>query len=182
MIKDWLTPSRPGSGEDQGPAIRLVRSTADSASDAHTPCLVVGFDRRPASRAALRRAAELATVLAADLHVVHVVDVTDVDPDPDAADWETQLEQCLETEREQATQILSDFRGRWTYQMRHGPPSRTLASLASEEQALMVVVGARRHGPMSTISGWFDRSVSAQLVQRPLSRPVLVVPGGDRTT
>lgn len=172
-MSDWLGITRPGL-VDRGATPQRVAASSDRPVEPPA-CLVVGFDHRPASEGALRRAAEFATLLRADLHVVHVIDIADVGPDPDAWDWEAQTSRCVEAEHRQASEMLTDFPGIWTYKTRRGQPSRVLTNLAKEKQALMIVVGARRTGVASPITGWFGRSVANQLVHRSDQIPVLVV-------
>lgn len=176
-MSNWLGISRPGSRDD-GRTLEPVQVPVRLQREGERPCLVVGFDHRPNAEAALRWAAELATPLQADLHIVHVVDIADAGPDPDASDWEAQTTRCVEAQQHQASEMLADFPGHWTYQTRRGQPSRVLSNLANEKHALMIIVGARRTGILSTIAGWFDRSVASQLVQKPLQVPVLLVGPG----
>ena len=173
-MSSWLGITHPGMA-DQVPTVQPVESQDVQPPAGEPACLVVGFDHRPAAEAALLRAAELATLMHADLHVVHVVDVADAGPDPDAADWEDQVARCVEAERRRASELLADFPGHWTYQTHRGQPSRVLSNVANQKHAHMIVVGARRTGLLSTILGWFGHSVVSQLAGRSSRTPVLLV-------
>ncbi|KQX69763.1 universal stress protein [Angustibacter sp. Root456] len=138
--------------------------------------LVVGFDRNPTSRAALGFAVDLAQRLAADVHVVHAIDLSDYPVDPDSATWEDDAQAAVAGERALAAEALKDFTGAWTYRQAHGEPAEVLASVADEVDALMVVVGSRREGPGAAISHLVSPSVSKRLLGHAATRPVLVVP------
>lgn len=137
--------------------------------------LVVGWDRQPASAAALRFAVDLAHRLDAHLHVVHIADVDDLPVDPDAWDWEQQFRDSLEAHAVGARALLDELGANWTYHAGHGRPSDVLADLAEEVDAVMIVLGAPRGGMHSFIDTFAGQSVSYQLTRRH-GRAVLLVP------
>jgi nucleotide-binding universal stress UspA family protein len=137
--------------------------------------LVVGWDRQPASAAALRFAVGLARRLGAHLHVVHIADFDDLPVDPDAWDWEQQFHDSLEAHAVGARALLSELGANWTYHAMHGRPPDVLADLAEEVDAVMIVLGAPRGGMHSFIDTFAGQSVSYQL-SRKHGRAVLLVP------
>lgn len=139
------------------------------------PPLVLGWDRQPGSSAALEFAVGIAQRLQAHLHVVHVADVDDFPTDPDAFDWEDQLNQRLIDDETAARSVLDPLDASWTYHAAHGRPGEVIADLADETDALMIVVGGPRGGFHSFIETIAGQSVSRQLTRRH-GRPVLVVP------
>lgn len=152
---------------------RLTLPAVRSDERGAAPVLVVGFDGRAASLAALRTAADLARRLGADLHVVHGVDVRDYPVDPDVAVevWEGHAREALEHLHVQVRAALADHPGNWTYHASDGDPVRLLVTVADEQDALMVVVGTHRHRSLSRV---MRRSVSHHL-PKAAHRPVLLV-------
>lgn len=137
--------------------------------------MILGWDLQPNSSAALRFAVVLAQRLHAHLHVVHVADVYDMPVDPDASDWEEQLDQRLDETATTARALLDELHAAWTYHAVHGRPSDVIAALAERTNALMIIVGAQRGGMHSFIETLAGQSVSHQLT-RLHGRPILVVP------
>ena len=137
--------------------------------------LVMGWNGRLASSAALRFAVALAQRLDAHVHVVHIADVDDLPVDPDGSDWEQQFRETVEAHAVGARAILDELGPRWTYHSVHGRPSDVLADLAEELDALMIIVGAPRGGVHSFIDTFAGQSVSHQLTTKH-GRPVLLVP------
>lgn len=137
--------------------------------------LVVGWDRQPASAAALRFAVGLAQRLGAHLHVVHIADFDDLPVDPDAWDWERQFHDSLEAHAVGARALLDELGANWTYHAAHGRPSDVLADVAEEVDAVMIVLGAPRGGMHSFIDTFAGQSVSYQLTRKH-GRAVLLVP------
>jgi nucleotide-binding universal stress UspA family protein len=130
--------------------------------------LVVGYDRHPASRAALVFAGELAGVLNVPVHVVHVVD----GPDPRDADLE----------RQRVADALGGPDLQWIYHRMTGDPAQLLVKAADEHSAMMLVVGRPERGVEATLGHLVAGSV-ARNVLRHSRCPVLVVPeygGGPR--
>ena len=137
--------------------------------------LVVGWDREPASAAALRFAVSLARRLNAHLHVVHIADVADLPVDPDAADYEQQFHASVEAHAVAARKLLDELGANWTYHAMHGRPPDVLAELAEQVDAVMIVLGAPRGGVHSFIDTFAGQSVALQLT-RNHARAVLLVP------
>src|SRR3954463_15216092 len=81
-----------------------------SARAGHRTTLVLGFDRDEASHAALAVAVDLAARLAAEIVVVHIVDLDDYPIDPDSADWEERAGEALAEERHQVEEALAGHR------------------------------------------------------------------------
>lgn len=137
--------------------------------------LVVGWDREPASAAALRYAVKLARYLGWHLHVVHIADVNDLPIDPDAWDYEQQFHASVEANAVAARKLLEELGANWTYHAMHGRPPDVLAELAEQVDAVMIVVGAPRGGMHSFIDTFAGQSVAHQLT-RNHARAVLLVP------
>jgi nucleotide-binding universal stress UspA family protein len=137
--------------------------------------LVVGWDREPASAAALRYAVMLARYLDAHLHVVHIADVADLPIDPDAWDYEQQFHASVEAHAVAARKLLDEFGANWTYHATHGRPPDVLAELAERVDAVMIVLGAPRGGVHSFIDTFAGQSVAHQLTRKH-ARAVLLVP------
>jgi nucleotide-binding universal stress UspA family protein len=151
-------------------------NTDDDGSPAQASTeLVVGWDRQPASAAALRFAVGLAQRLDAHLHVVHIADFDDLPIDPDAWDWEQQFHESLEAHAVGARALLDELGANWTYHAVRGRPPDVLADLAEEVDAVMIVLGAPRGGMHSFIDTFAGQSVSYQL-SRKHGRAVLLVP------
>ena len=137
--------------------------------------LVVGWDREPASDAALRYAVKLARHLEAHLHVVHIADVADLPIDPDAWDYEQQFQASVEAHAVAARKLLDELGANWTYHAMHGRPPDVLAELAEQVDAVMIVLGAPRGGVHSFIDTFAGQSVAHQLTRKH-ARAVLLVP------
>lgn len=163
----------PGTG-DQTPGAQDTTGGA-AVSGPVTPCLVLGWDRTPASRAALVVAADLAVRLGADLHAVHVADLNDYPVDPELPGWGAEADETLARGRHEVETELGQSRCAWTYHAARGEPVSALTGVADACDALMIVVGTRGEG----LNGWIQRlltaSVSHGLIRRQ-GRPVLVVP------
>lgn len=144
------------------------------ASSAATQ-MVLGWDLQPTSSAALQFAVIMAQRLNTHLHVVHVADIDDLPIDPDAWDWEGQLDQRLADNKTTARSLLDQLDANRTYHGARGRPSDVITNLADETDALMIVLGASRGGVHSFIETFAGQSVSRQLT-RQHGRPVLIVP------
>ena len=140
--------------------------------------IVVGWDLQPNSSAALRFAVVMAQRLYAHLHVVHVADVDDLPIDPDAWNWEEQLDQRLAEDATTARTLLDQLHAHWTYHAARGRPSDVIADLAEETDALMIILGGPRGGVLSFLETLAGQSVLDQLA-RQHGRPVLIVPGSQ---
>jgi nucleotide-binding universal stress UspA family protein len=147
----------------------------DGNTDFRRPELVVGWDRQPASAAALRFAVGLAQRLGAHLHVVHIADVDDLPVDPDAWDWEQQFRDSVDAQAAGARALLDELKADWAYHAAHGRPADVLADLAEQVDALMIVLGAPRGGMHSFIDTVAGQSVSHQLTGKG-GRAVVLVP------
>ena len=137
--------------------------------------IIVGWDLHPNSSAALRFAVVMAQRLDAQLHVVHVADVDDLPIDPDAWNWEEQLDQRLAENATTARMLLDQLHAHWTYHAARGRPSDVIADLAEETDALMIILGGPRGGVLSFLETLAGQSVSHQLTSQH-GRPVLIVP------
>ncbi len=164
------TASGAGGGTDVRP-VELERSGPAGKAKAS---LVVGFDRSPASLAALAKAAEIGGLLEAELHVVHAVDLADYPVDPDADDWEEQAAQSLDDERLRVSTALAGYPGGWSYLALRAEPADALNRAAEQFDALMIVVGVRTHGWRHLLERLAGPSVSHRLIGH-CHRPVLVV-------
>jgi nucleotide-binding universal stress UspA family protein len=137
--------------------------------------LVVGYDRHPASRAALLFAGGLAAGLDAPLHVVHVVDMSDspISGPPDAS--AEAAERRLNAERQHVGEALDAAHVQWAYHVMSGDPVAALLKTADECAATMIVVGRPQHGIGPALSHLVTGTVARNLL-RHSTRPVLVVP------
>jgi nucleotide-binding universal stress UspA family protein len=132
--------------------------------------LVVGYDSRPASRAALVFAGELAGALNVPVHVVHVVDGPDANPGD------------ADSEGRRVRDALGGADLQWTYQRTSGDPADVLVQAADEHAATMLVLGRPEQGVEAAFGHLVTGSV-ARRVLRHSPRPVVVVPeyrGGPR--
>jgi nucleotide-binding universal stress UspA family protein len=138
----------------------------------NTGNLLVGHDRHPASDCAVRVAVQLADLLHAHLHIVHVVTLEDYPIDPDGADWELGAARTLKEEGEAVTEMLADATVSWTYHERRGDPARCLEELARDYNVPFIIVGASTAGVVPHL---IHGSVSRSLLHHRRT-PVLVVP------
>jgi nucleotide-binding universal stress UspA family protein len=137
------------------------------------PALLVGHDSQPASRAAVRYAADLAVRLGAHLHVVHVVDLSDTPIDADSADWEESARKALQGLQQDAGSLLEGFDVGWTYHACHGDPAELLFRVAEEHEAMLIAVGATSRG---LARRFMEGGSVARRLMRRRGIPVLVVP------
>lgn len=165
MGAKYRRPDGPLAHFRPGPAPRHEPKTA----------IVLGWDGHSPSTSALRYAVGLARRLTAHIHVVHIVDLDDTPVDPDAPDWEQQLEAALDDEAAQARALLDGSDASWTYHGGHGDPADLLARVADEYDALMVVVGSPRGGLVSFLDTVFGQSVAHRLIGKQ-KVPLLVIP------
>ncbi|HUO39635.1 MAG TPA: universal stress protein [Mycobacterium sp.] len=136
--------------------------------------LVVGFDRHPASRAALRFAGELAGALNVPLHVVHVADLSDSslgEPTPDAPE----LTGRRSDPQQHVAATLDPAQVQWTYHRMDGDPVAALLQAAAEHAAEMIVVGRPEQG-IGAVFGHIVTGAVARTLIRRSRRPVVVVP------
>jgi nucleotide-binding universal stress UspA family protein len=126
--------------------------------------LVVGYDRHPASRAALVFAGELAGALNVALHVVHVIDDAD-DAGPGGDDGDA------------ASQHLADALGavQWTYHRLRGDPATVLLEATHQHGASMLIVGRPEQGIGAAFGHMITGNVARNLL-RHSDRPIVVVP------
>lgn len=152
-----------------------LRETPESADGVRARgTVVVGFDRHPASQAALVAAVDLGQRMGATLLVIHVVDLSDYPMDPDREDWEQQGEKALQDEAAAVAAMLASYGFEWRYELVSGDPVRALSAAATKVSALMIVVGSRGEGFHRVVDRLVSPSVSHRLIER-CGRPVLVV-------
>jgi nucleotide-binding universal stress UspA family protein len=158
----------------------MTKSTAMLVLD-HQPgreppgtSLVVGFDRRPESLAALRTAIQIGRRLQAGLWIVHAVDLSDYPVDPDRHDYEEQAQKTLAEERVAVSTVLAGYEFGWSYRALNDDPVHALIRTADDIDALMIVVGSRGEGWHLFLERLVSPSVSHRLIER-CGRPVLVV-------
>jgi nucleotide-binding universal stress UspA family protein len=136
--------------------------------------LVVGYDRHPASRAALIFAGELAGALNVPLHVVHVVD--DADDAVTAPTTSTSRSAGdRDTESRYVADALDAANVSWTYHRLRGDPATVLVETTNQHSASMLIVGRPEHGVGAAVGHLITGSV-ARNVLRHSNRPVVVVP------
>ena len=126
--------------------------------------LVVGYDRHPASRAALVFAGELAGALNVPLHVVHVIDDAD-DAGPGGED--------VDAERQHLADALGAVQ--WTYHRLQGDPATVLLEATHQHGASMLIVGRPEQGIGAAFGHMITGNVARNLL-RHSNRPIVVVP------
>lgn len=166
----WVSPAGSADAKSAPPAPAL-----DEFLGGHqrASAIVVGFDRRPESTAALEAAADLASRLDAALYVVHVVDIRDYPIDPDSPDWEGRAQETIAGERASASRTLVGRELTWSFSVLSGDPAAGLARVAGGVDALMIVVGTRVRrwrGPLTYLPGSSVSRRLAKRAQRPYSR------------
>lgn len=137
--------------------------------------LVVGWNRTPESRVAVRFSVDLAHRLTAHVHVVHIVDLDDTPIDPDAPDWGEAMAATITGETVEAKELLDSLKASWTYHSGHGDPAKLLATVADQYAALMVVIGSPRGGLLSYLGSMLRQSVAQQMIGN-RKTPLLLVP------
>jgi nucleotide-binding universal stress UspA family protein len=121
--------------------------------------IICGVDGSPGARAGLRVAANLATELDARLVAVHVLDrLVDVAPDAERV--------AANVLYDEAPDVAAEARGEV------GDVAERLAAVAAEEDALMIVLGARGRGRARA----FLRARCAAELAELTDVPVLVAP------
>jgi nucleotide-binding universal stress UspA family protein len=134
--------------------------------------LVVGYDRHPASRAALVFAGELAGALNVPLHVVHVVDDADNAVTTPASSAGVAGED-LDAARQHVADALGDVQ--WTYHRLRGDPAAALIEVTNQHGASMLIVGRPEQGIGAAIGHIITGKVARNVLRRS-TRPVVVVP------
>ena len=137
--------------------------------------LVVGYDRHPASRAAVLFASELARALNVPVHVVHVVDRSDSAIPGTPASSADATKRRLDAERQHVGAALDAAHVQWTYHLLIGDPVAALLKTADEHAASMVVVGRPEHGLGAALDHIVTGTVARNLLRRN-RRPVVAVP------
>lgn len=137
--------------------------------------LVVGYDRHPASRAAVLFASELAGALNVPVHVVHVVDISDGAISDSADDPSDTIKRKLDAERQHVGEALDAARVQWEYHLLNGDPVQALLKTADDYAATLIVVGRPQRGIGPALSHMVTGTVTRNLL-RQSSRPVAVVP------
>ena len=134
--------------------------------------LIVGYDRHPASRAALLFGAELTAALNVPLAIVHVADLSDmvIGAEPSALTDDRHAD----LERQRIAAVLSD-EVRWSYSLVGGDPVDALIEAAAQYSASIIVVGRPQQGISAAIGHIVSGAVARHLLRRsPI--PVVVVP------
>lgn len=136
--------------------------------------IVVGWDRTPAARAALREGVALAALTHAHLHVAHIADDSDLGIDPDSPTWEEQTRAISDANAKWVRSALADTPYGWTYYSARGSAAAVLGAVAAKSGADTVVIGAHRHGVAALLSRLTRRPLVEDLTDRGLV--VVVVP------
>ena len=133
--------------------------------------IVCAIDASPAARSALRVATELAEVLRLRVVAVHVADSFGGDQTLDEPHATLRL---LGNAERLLANVLYDEQlvGRVDWRAEVGDVSERLAAVAADEQALLILLGARSKGKARP----FLRSRLAEEVVATSSIPVVVVP------
>jgi nucleotide-binding universal stress UspA family protein len=173
----------------RGPLAAAILGSVSSAAISYGPCPVVvvpagarlvsgpvvcAADDIPAGRRAARLAWHLGEQLGADLVLAHAVSTA---PVPSVAAVPGGQGELADFDRRQAAALLGELAGEEHLRPNvarrtvHGTPAEAICRLADEENAALVVVGTRRHGPIRSAVGG---SVSRELIALS-SRPVVVV-------
>lgn len=165
------------TGVESGKVSDRVRAASGMAGDGgdRRSWLVVGVDAGSASVGALRTAMDLAGRLGAGIAVVHAIDLRDFPVDPDSDDWGSEAERTLQAQEELVRSVMAGWERHWLYRAVRGEPARVLTGVATQLDALMIVVGARGRRHRHDWGGWADHSIPHRLVGH-AERPVLVVP------
>lgn len=161
--------------DDVSDTARGESSRAGGGEGGRRPWLVVGVDARPTSVGALRTAMDLAGRLGAEIAVVHAIDLRDFPVDPDSDDWGLEAQRNIQAQEELVRSVMAGWERRWLYRAIRGEPARVLTGVATQLDALMIVVGARERRHRHDWGGWADHSIPHRLVGH-AERPVLVVP------
>lgn len=178
MVADGQGTLEPPAG---GSAVPVPGRDAQPALRSPSGRLVVGFDRTPASLAALEAAIELGRRLGAEIVVVHAVDLADLPVDPDAEEWEADAGAGLAAGRAAVADVLGGYECGWSYRTVRGDPAAALVTAGDQWDAWMIVVGSRPGGVGKLVQRLVSPSVGHRLVGR-AGRPVLVVgPRGPAT-
>lgn len=124
--------------------------------------ILVGVDESDSSRRAARRAAELAVIMGAELHVVTAVDKATVEelPDRPGATQITSGEVAEALAAEMAGELSSVVPG-VVSRLVHGRPATALVEEAARLEARLIVVGNRRVQGVGRILGSVPASVAA---------------------
>jgi nucleotide-binding universal stress UspA family protein len=136
--------------------------------------LVVGYDRHPASRAALLFAGELAGALNVPLHVVHVIDDAD-DADTGLSGTASRGAEDLDGESQHVRDTLGAADVHWTYHRLRGDPATVLLETTNQYAASMLIVGRPEQGIGATVGHMITGNVARKLLRRS-NRPVVIVP------
>jgi nucleotide-binding universal stress UspA family protein len=136
------------------------------------PSLLVATDGRRASAAALLAAARIADRVGAAPQVLDVLQPLPSYgefPVPPTEEWEEErATAAYGAVRRQLESVVGDA---WPTEVAFGPPARTIADVASERRAALVVLGIGRHGVFDRLFG----TETALQVLRAGDRPVLAV-------
>ena len=142
--------------------------------------LLVATDGSAAADAALRAACLLVGRTNADVRVLSVV-APAVLPSPDGSTLpspagfdQARKAERLGTIREQVRRVAGDVGEEWIVEVRIGPPARTIAQLAREQGATMIVLGLGRH---NVVDRFFSPETALEVV-RLAGVPVLAVARG----
>jgi len=166
-----------GSGRREEP--RLARVCGATGGIPTTAAIVVGHDRQLESVAALDTAMEFANRLDAELHIVHVRNLSDYPVDPDRTDWESYASERLEDERVMIIESMAGHPRPWSYYVGRGDPARRLIQLAEQHDALMIIVGSRGEGIRAALGRIIEPAVSHRLIEE-AHCPVLVIGRRDQ--
>ena len=139
--------------------------------------LVVGFDRRPESMAAVFAASDLAESVGGELRIVHAVDLRDYPVDPESPDWEEKASRVLEHERRAIEEVMAGREILWSYHVHRVDAYSALVAEAKQGHASMIVVGSRGGGVSAKLRRMMFGSVSHRLISHG-GYPVLVVGPG----
>jgi nucleotide-binding universal stress UspA family protein len=135
--------------------------------------LVVGYDRHPAGRAALRFAGELAGALNVPLHVVHVIDVGD-DASSGATD-STDAGDGAAAEPEHLGDAFDAAHVQWSYDRLTGDPATVLLDAANQRSAAMLILGRPEQGLGAAVGHIITGNIARNVLRRS-TRPVVIVP------
>jgi nucleotide-binding universal stress UspA family protein len=143
------------------------------ASDSRSPCVVVGYDGSPASRAAIARAAHRAGE-DGKVYIVHAYSLP--------TDWVAgpHYQELLDVPLDRARDLMgrledecgADLQGvDWEAEVIGDPPARAIAHVAATRDADEIIVGTRGFGRARALLG----SVAHELIHL-AQCPVTVIP------
>mgnify|MGYP005814083341 CR=1 FL=1 len=143
--------------------VRLFTQAKNAGNDMYRK-LLLAYDSSRFSAAALRRAAELAGLFNAELHLLGIVVTTGGMAIAEAVGPPDVWGRAQEDLKRAVEPVVKDLRARGLTVfagLRYGAPAVEIAARAKEIGADLVVVG---HNPQDVLTRWFQGSVGSRLL------------------